>query len=103
MTNSMSFIRACTFTLIVWLLFSTSSMYSNTSFAQTLTPKSAVTLSKTSKLVQSQAGFYRMTVGDVAVPALSDGSVGLQILDGLLLNAKSGEVQKLLAYNYQKS
>ncbi len=44
-----------------------------------------------------------MTVGDVAVTALSDGSVGLQILDGLLLNAKSGEVQKLLTHNYQES
>ena len=39
----------------------------------------------------------------INVTALSDGTVGLQILDGLLLNAKSGEVQKLLAYNYQKS
>ena len=87
----------------VWLLFSTSLMFSNTSFAQTVTPKSGVTLSKNSKLVQSQSGFYRMTVGDVNVTALSDGTVGLQILDGLLLNAKSGEIQKLLTYNYQKS
>ncbi len=60
-----------------------------------------VTLSMNSKLVQSQAGFYRMTIGDISVTALSDGTVGLQILDGLLLNAKSGEVEKLLAYNYQ--
>ncbi len=44
-----------------------------------------------------------MTIGDISVTALSDGTVGLQILDGLLLNAKSGEVEKLLAYNYQKS
>src|SRR3989449_531438 len=77
--------------------------FANASFAQTVTQKSAVTLSKNSKLVQSQAGFYRMTIGDINVTALSDGTVGLQILDGLLLNAKSGEVQKLLAYNYQKS
>ena len=77
--------------------------FGNASFAQTVTQKSAVTLSKNSKLVQSQAGFYRMTIGDINVTALSDGTVGLQILDGLLLNAKSGEVQKLLAHNYQKS
>src|SRR5437879_1436948 len=49
MTNSMSFIRACTFTLIMWLLFSTSLMFANVSFAQTVTPKSTVTLSKNSK------------------------------------------------------
>ena len=59
--------------------------------------------SKNSKLLQSQAGFYRMTTGDINVTALSDGTAGLQILDGLLLNAKSGEVQKLLAHNYQQS
>lgn len=68
-----------------------------------MTQESAVSLSKNSKLVQSQAGFYRMTVGDIDVIALSDGTVGLQVLDGLLLNAKSGEVQHLLADNYQKS
>src|SRR5438309_731027 len=93
-------LRCSTFMLIVGLVFSSSLILSNTSFAQTMTPKSTVTLSKNSNLVQSQAGFYRMTVGDVNVTALSDGTVGLQILDGLLLNAKSGEVQKLLAYNY---
>jgi len=54
---------------------------------KTVTQTSAVTLSKNSKLVQSQAGFYRMTIGDIHVTALSDGTVGLQILDGLLLNA----------------
>src|SRR5580704_12713402 len=72
-------------------------------FAQTMSPKSTLTLSKNSKLVQSQAGYYRMTVGDINVTALSDGTVGLQILDGLVLNAKSGEIQKLLADSYQKS
>lgn len=44
-----------------------------------------------------------MNEGDVDVIALSDGTVGLQVLDGLLLNAKSGEVQSLLGDNYQKS
>src|SRR5438132_5173839 len=82
-----SFLRGSTFVLIVGLAFF------NASFAQTVTPKSTVTLSKNSKLVQSQAGFYRMTIGDINVTALSDGTVGLQILDGLLLNAKSGEIQ----------
>ena len=76
---------------------------SNASSAQTVTQKTAVDLSKSSKLLQSQAGFYRMTVGDINVTALSDGTAGLQILDGLLLNAKSGEVPKLLAHNYQQS
>src|SRR5437870_5608404 len=97
MTSVVSFLRGSTFVLIVGLAFF------NASFAQTVTPKSTVSLSKNSKLVQSQAGFYRMTIGDINVTALSDGTVGLQILDGLLMNAKSGEVQKLLAYNYQKS
>ena len=76
---------------------------SNASSAQTVTQKPALDLSKNSKLLQSQAGFYRMTTGDINVTALSDGTAGLQILDGLLLNAKSGEVQKLLAHNYQQS
>src|SRR5882757_7218618 len=97
MANIVSFFIGSTFVLIVGLSFP------NPSFAQTVTPKSTVTLSKNSKLVQSQAGFYRMTVGDINVTALSDGTVGLQILDGLLLNAKSGEIQRLLAHNYQKS
>jgi glyoxylase-like metal-dependent hydrolase (beta-lactamase superfamily II) len=103
MTHIVSFLRGSTLRLIVGLVFSNSLIFSHATFAQAVTPKSTVTLSKNSKLVQSQAGFYRMTVGDVNVTALSDGTVGLQILDGLLLNAKSGEVQKLLTYNYQKS
>src|SRR6266481_5887141 len=103
MAKIVSFLRCSTFVLIVGLVFSNSLIFSNASLAQTVTPRSTVTLSKNSKLVQSQAGFYRMTIGDINVIALSDGTVGLQILDGLLLNARSGEVQKLLAYNYQKS
>ncbi len=103
MAEIVSFLRRSTFVLIVGLVFSNALIFSKASFAQTVTPRSTVTLSKNSKLVQSQAGFYRMTIGDISVTALSDGTVGLQILDGLLLNAKSGEVEKLLAYNYQKS
>ncbi len=102
MGKIISFLRRSTFVLIAGLAFS-NSLFSNASFAQTVTAKSTVSLSKNSKLVQSQAGFYRMTIGDINVTALSDGTVGLQILDGLLLNAKSGEVEKLLDYNYQKS
>src|SRR5258708_1380838 len=102
MTTIISFLRRSTFLVIAGLVFS-NSFFSNVSFSPTPTANSTVTLSKNSKLVQSQAGFYRMTIGDINVTALSDGTVGLQILDGLLLNAKSGEVEKLLAYNYQKS
>src|SRR5713101_4553289 len=101
MTNIASPFRRSIHAFIVGLALFHS--FGNASFAQTVTPSSTVTLSKNSKLVQSQAGFYRMTIGDINVTALSDGTVGLQILDGLLLNAKSREVQKLLAYNYQKS
>src|SRR5882724_8780402 len=103
MAKILSFLGRSTFVLIAGLVLYNSLIFSKASFAQTVTPKSTVTLSKNSKLVQSQAGFYRMTIGDVNVTALSDGTVGLQILDGLLLNARSGEVEKLLDYNYQKS
>src|SRR6266853_829956 len=103
MTNIASPFKRFIHTFIVGLVLLHSFMFANSSFAQAVTQKSEVTLSKNSKLVQNQAGFYRMTIGDINVTALSDGTVGLQILDGLLLNAKSGEIQKLLAYNYQKS
>lgn len=74
-----------------------------TAFGQAVTEKSGVSLSKTSKLDQFQAGYYRMIVGDVPVTALSDGTVGLDVLNGILLNTKSGQVEKLLADDYQKS
>lgn len=48
------------------------------------------------KLNKSQAGFYRMKVGDFEVIALSDGTVLLPILD-LLTNTKPGEVERRLA------
>ncbi len=103
MTNIASPFKRSIHAFIVGLVLLHSFMFANSSFAQAVTQKSEVTLSKNSKLVQSQAGFYRMTIGDINVAALSDGTVGLQILDGLLLNAKSGEIQRLLAHNYQKS
>jgi glyoxylase-like metal-dependent hydrolase (beta-lactamase superfamily II) len=89
--------------LLAGLAILYSLMFANESFAQAVTQKSGVSLSKNSKLVQNQAGFYRMNVGDIDVIALSDGTVGLQVLDGLLLNAKSGELENLLADHYQKS
>lgn len=57
----------------------------NASFAQTVTQQSTVILSKNSKLVQSQAGFYRMTIGDIKVTALSDGTVVLENLGDKLV------------------
>jgi hypothetical protein len=103
MANIVSLFRRSIYAFIVGLVSFHSFIFENALFTQTIAQKSAVTLSKNSKLVQSQAGFYRMTIGDINVTALSDGTVGLQILHGLLLNAKSGEVQKLLVHNYQKS
>jgi glyoxylase-like metal-dependent hydrolase (beta-lactamase superfamily II) len=50
-----------------------------------------------------QAGFYRTRVGSVDVTVLSDGTAGLDLADGLLLNAKPGEVDRLLAQAFQKS
>jgi glyoxylase-like metal-dependent hydrolase (beta-lactamase superfamily II) len=103
MANIVSLLRRSIYASVVGLVLFHFLIFANASFAQTVTDKSAVTLSKNSKLVRSQAGFYRMTIGDINVTALSDGTVGLQILDGLLLNAKSGEVERLLDHNYQKS
>jgi glyoxylase-like metal-dependent hydrolase (beta-lactamase superfamily II) len=50
-----------------------------------------------------QAGFYRARIGAVDVTVLSDGTAGLDLSDGLLLNAKPGEVDRLLAEAFQKS
>jgi hypothetical protein len=80
MTNIASPFKHFIHTFTVGLVLLHSFMFANSSFAQAVTQKSEVTLSKNSKLVQSQAGFYRMTVGDINVTALSDGTVGLQIL-----------------------
>ena len=54
------------------------------------------------KLSQSQAGFYRMKVGDFEVIALSDGTVPLPVLD-LLIGIKPTEIEKLLADSYLKA
>jgi glyoxylase-like metal-dependent hydrolase (beta-lactamase superfamily II) len=50
-----------------------------------------------------QAGFYRARVGAVGVTVLSDGTAGLDLANGLVLNAKPGEVERLLAQAFQKS
>lgn len=62
----------------------------------------AATPTVESKLEKSQAGFYRMKVGTIDVTALSDGTLGFEVLD-LLTNAKPGEVERLLAKAYVKS
>ncbi len=56
MAKIVSFLRCSTFVLIVGIVFSNSLIFSKASLAQTVTPRSTVTLSKNSKLVQSQAG-----------------------------------------------
>lgn len=53
------------------------------------------------KLSKSQAGFYRMKVGDFEVTALSDGTVPFSVLD-VLTNTKPGEVEKRLSDAYLK-
>jgi glyoxylase-like metal-dependent hydrolase (beta-lactamase superfamily II) len=50
-----------------------------------------------------QAGFYRMRIGEAEITVLSDGTFGLDVTHGLALNARPGEVDRLLAQAYQKS
>ncbi|WP_437278585.1 MBL fold metallo-hydrolase [Sorangium sp. So ce375] len=50
-----------------------------------------------------QAGFYRTRVGAIDMAVLSDGTFGLDLSNGLVLNAKPGEVDKLLAQSFQRS
>ncbi len=54
------------------------------------------------KLGKSQAGFYRMKVGDFEITALSDGTVLLPVFD-LLTNIKPLEIQKLLSDAFVKA
>jgi len=53
------------------------------------------------KLSKSQAGFYRLKVGDFEVTALSDGTVPLPVFD-LLTNVKPVEIERLLSDAYVK-
>jgi len=58
-------------------------------------------LSEGSKLDKSQAGYYRMKIGNIDVIALTDGTIGVDFLP-LLTNIKPGEVESLLAREYVK-
>jgi glyoxylase-like metal-dependent hydrolase (beta-lactamase superfamily II) len=58
-------------------------------------PSSPIASTQRSILDKSQAGYYRLMVGAVPVIALSDGTLAFPA-DELLLNAKSGEIHRLL-------
>ena len=62
----------------------------------------AVTLTTESKLDKSQAGYYRLKVGSVDVTALSDGTLGFEVIEQLT-NVKPGEAEGLLEKAYLKS
>ena len=53
-------------------------------------------------LDKEPAGFFRMKIGAIDVVALSDGSLPFA-LEGLTVNDKPGELEKLLAFRYEKS
>ncbi len=72
------------------------------SVAATAAPAVDVAASANSAATQ-QAGFYRTHVGAVAITVLSDGTFGLDVDHGLALNAKPGEVDRLLSQAFQKS
>ncbi len=54
------------------------------------------------RLAQSQAGFYRMKIGDFEVTALSDGTVSLPVFD-LLTGIKRSEIERLLSDAFVKA
>ena len=60
-----------------------------------------VRISEGSKLDKSQAGYYRMKIGKIDIIALTDGTIGVDVL-ALLTNTKPGEVESLLAREYVK-
>jgi glyoxylase-like metal-dependent hydrolase (beta-lactamase superfamily II) len=62
---------------------------------------SDVRLSEGSRLDKSQAGYYRMKIGNINVIALTDGTIGVNFL-ALLTNTKPSEVESLLAREYVK-
>lgn len=77
---------------VLALLFAFVSGFISSPHAQTAAPK----------LGKSQAGFYRMKVGDFEVTALSDGTLSLPIFD-LLTNVQPGEIQKRLSEGFVKA
>jgi glyoxylase-like metal-dependent hydrolase (beta-lactamase superfamily II) len=54
------------------------------------------------QLEASQAGFYRLKIGEVEVTALSDGTLGTPVEKVQLTHARPNEVQDLLAASYVK-
>src|SRR5260370_8660280 len=72
-------------------------------YAQESSDKPIISLSTVSKLDRSQAGVYRTKIGKIDVIAVSDGTVGLGLTKELVQNAKSGEVERLLARHFEKS
>ncbi len=83
------FLRDC---LVAVLLIGNIAGFVSFAAAQTAAPK----------LGKSQAGFYRMNVGDFEVIALSDGTVPLPVFD-LLTNIKRTEIEKFLTDSYLKA
>jgi len=72
-------------------------------YAQQSSDKPVISLSTVSKLDRSQAGIYRTKIGKIDVIAVSDGTVGLGLTKELVQNAKPGEVERLLAWHFEKS
>ena len=54
------------------------------------------------KLNKSQAGFYRLRIGDFEITALSDGTVPLPVFD-VLTNIKPVEIERLLSDAFVKA
>ena len=63
----------------------------------------AVSAATAQRLEQPQAGYFRVRIGDIEVTALSDGTAPVGLKDGLVLDTKIGEVDRLLAHSYQAS
>ena len=64
--------------------------------------QAATGLTQATPPAAQQAGYYRMTLGDFAVTALSDGTVPLPV-DKILLNTSPEHVNKVLAHHYLSS
>ena len=77
---------------VLALLFAAVAAFTPFAAAQTAAPK----------LGKSQAGFYRLKIGDFEVVALSDGTVPLPVFD-LLTNIKPVEIERLLSDAFVKA
>ena len=78
--------------VVAALLFAAAAASTPFAAAQTAAPK----------LNKSQAGFYRMKVGEFEIIALSDGTVPLPVFD-LLTNIKPVEIERLLSDAFVKA